>query len=381
MENPQNLAAPVSAVAANTPILPADAATMVVVKHGWDFYAQVAGELAVAILVGWVAYYIAVWIVGKLVSRTPTRLDDLLYRYLQPPAKVGLPLLCMLFVRSGGGLQGVALPWLDRALQLAVIAVVAWLVVRLISAFGDYVRLKNDITTPDNRESRRVQTQVAVVGQTLKALVVIAAVAIGLMSFPQVKQLGAGLLASAGIVGLAVGIAARPVLENILAGIQIGITQPIRLDDVVIVEGEWGRVEEITMTYVVVKIWDERRLILPFAKFISEPFQNWTRNSAEILGTVFVWVDYTADVERIRAKAHEIVKAEPLWDKRVFVLQVTDTTERALQLRVLVSAANASAAWDLRVAVREKLIAFLQHQMPSALPQTRWQELAKPQQA
>ena len=343
---------------------------------GWDFYAQLATEFVVALVAGLLIYYVVSWVAQRFVGRTSTRLDDLLYKYLKTPAKVGIPLLCVMFARSGGGLQGVALPILDKALQLAVIATVTWLVLAFINACADYIKLKNDISVPDNRESRRVRTQVAVVGQTLRALVVVAGVAMALMSFPQIKQLGAGLLASAGIVGIAVGIAARPVLENIIAGIQIGITQPIRLDDVVIVEGEWGRVEEITMTYVVVKIWDERRLILPFSKFISNSFQNWTRNSSEILGTIFVWVDYAADVERIRQRAQKIVAAEPLWDKRVFVLQVTETTERAVQLRVLVSAANASSAWDLRVAVREKLIAFLQKEMPEVLPQSRWFELA-----
>jgi small-conductance mechanosensitive channel len=191
------------------------------------------------------------------------------------------------------------------------------------------------------------------------------------MTFPAARQIGTSILASAGIAGIAVGLAARPVIENLLAGLQIAFTQPLRLDDVVIIDDEWGRVEEITSTFVVVRIWDQRRLIVPLSKVISESFQNWTRRSADIMGTVFMYVDYTIHVEPIRAWLKEYVGRHPKWDQRVCVLQVTDVTERTVQLRALVSAANAGDAFDLRCDTREAMMAYIQREFPDALPQVR----------
>jgi small-conductance mechanosensitive channel len=191
-----------------------------------------------------------------------------------------------------------------------------------------------------------------------------------LMSFPAARNLGASVLASAGIAGLAVGLAVRPLLENILAGIQLAITQPIRIEDVVIVEKEWGRIEEITTTYVVVRTWDLRRLVLPLTYFIEKPFENWTRTSSEIIGTIFWYVDYNADVESIREEFNRIVASSPRWNRKAAVLQVTDATEQTLQLRGLVSANNASDAWDLRCDVREALLTFIQRH-PRLMPRMR----------
>ena len=192
-----------------------------------------------------------------------------------------------------------------------------------------------------------------------------------LMTFPNVRQIGASLLASAGLAGIVAGLAARPVLGNLIAGLQIALTQPIRIDDVLIVEDEWGRVEEITETYVVICIWDQRRLVVPLEYFIQHPFQNWTRRNAELIGSVMFWVDYRMPVAPLREQLNEIVQAAPEWDKRVCVLQVTDMSERAMQLRVLVSAADAGRAWDLRCRVREELIAYMQREFHEMLPQIR----------
>jgi small-conductance mechanosensitive channel len=192
-----------------------------------------------------------------------------------------------------------------------------------------------------------------------------------LMTFEKVRYLGTSILASAGIAGLIVGFAAQRSIATLLAGIQIAITQPIRIDDVVIVENEWGRIEEITLTYVVVRIWDLRRLILPITYFLEKPFQNWTRVSADILGTIFLYVDYTVPVEAVRAEFRRILEKSGKWDGRVSVLQVTNTTERTVELRALVSATDSSSAWELRCHVREKLIEFLQKNYPHALPRLR----------
>jgi small-conductance mechanosensitive channel len=186
-----------------------------------------------------------------------------------------------------------------------------------------------------------------------------------------VRNLGASLLASAGIAGLVVGIAARPILGNLLAGLQIALTQPIRIDDVVVVEGEWGRIEEIGAAYVVVAIWDQRRLVLPLQYFIEKPFENWTRAASELLGTVFLWVDYGMPVDLLREELRRVCEASPDWDRRVAEIQVTEAGERAVQLRVLVSARDASRAWDLRCHVRERLIDYVRREHPEFLPRLR----------
>jgi hypothetical protein len=206
-------------------------------------------------------------------------------------------------------------------------------------------------------------------------LVILAGSAAVLMTIPGVRQFGASLLASAGLAGLALGIAAKPVLSNLIAGLQIAMAQPIRLDDVVIVKGEWGRIEEITGTYVVVRIWDERRLIVPLNYFIENPFENWTRRTAELIGTVFLWVDYRLPMAPARTELERLCREAPEWDGRVCVLQVVDANEHAMQLRALVSAPDSSRAWDLRCRIREGLIAFVQREYPDYLPTTRvrWQ--------
>ena len=192
-----------------------------------------------------------------------------------------------------------------------------------------------------------------------------------LMGFDSFRQLGTGILASAGLASLVIGLAAQKIFGNFLAGIQIAFTQPIRVDDVVIVENEWGRIEEITLTYVVVRIWDLRRLVLPIGYFIEKPFQNWTRVSADLLGTVFVYADYTIPVKEIREELHRILKGSNKWDGKVWGMQVTNATERTMELRALMSAADASVAWGLRCEVREYLIEFVQKNYPEALPKTR----------
>jgi small-conductance mechanosensitive channel len=223
----------------------------------------------------------------------------------------------------------------------------------------------------DNRLARRMHTQVRVIARTLMIIVGLIGGAAALMTFDSVRQFGLSILASAGIAGLILGLAARPTFENIIAGIQIALTQPITLDDAVVVEGEWGWIEEITATYVVVKVWDERRLIVPFKRFIEQPFQNWTRTTADIIGTVFIHCDYAVPVADVRAELKRLCEANDKWDKRVCVLQVTEAGERAIQLRALVSAADSPTAWDLRCEIREQLVAFIRDNYPRALPRVR----------
>jgi small-conductance mechanosensitive channel len=237
---------------------------------------------------------------------------------------------------------------------------------------GKHQVMKNyDMGTADNLKIRKLHTQFNILEKILVFIIILISMAITLMLFEEVRNIGVSLFASAGIAGLIIGFAAQKALGTILAGLQIAITQPIRLDDVVIVENEWGWIEEINLTYVVVRIWDKRRLVIPSTYFLEKPFQNWTRVSADILGTVIIYTDYTMPVEPLRAELTRLLENNPLWDKKVNVLQVTDAKEYTLEIRALMSAETSPQAWDLRVFVREKLIEFIQREYPQCLPKTR----------
>ena len=240
-----------------------------------------------------------------------------------------------------------------------------------VRGMADAVALRHPRDVADNLEARRILTQTRVLSRIAIGVLVFAGIAFMLMTFPRARQFGASLLASAGLSALVLGIAARSVFGNLLAGLQIALTQPIRLDDVLIVENEWGRVEEITGTYVVLKIWDERRLVIPLQWFIEHPFQNWTRTTAQLIGSVYFWVDYTTELAPLRAEATRLAQSSTDYDGRVCLLQVVDTNERAMQLRLIVSSPSAGQSWDLRCLMREGIVAFLQRTQPGALPRVR----------
>jgi len=232
--------------------------------------------------------------------------------------------------------------------------------------------LKNyDVSQADNLKMRKVHTQYNILEKILVFIIFVIATAVALMLFDGVRNIGISLFASAGVAGIILGLSAQKALGTILAGLQIAITQPIRLDDVVIVENEWGWIEEINLTYVVIRLWDKRRLVVPTTYFLDKPFQNWTRTSADILGSVFIYTDYTMPFEPLRKELTRLLEATPLWDGKVNVLQVTDARENTIEIRALMSAETSPQAWDLRVYVREKLIEFIQRQYPQSLPRTR----------
>lgn len=294
-----------------------------------------------------------------------------LAKELDRPARAVLPLLVLQFVWT-------ALPdtiSLPRAISIAtallLIAALTWLAMRAVSAVGETVIRLHPSNVNDNLEARRVVTQTRVLARTVMTFVALIGAAVGLMMFPSLRTMGTSLLASAGVAGLVAGIAARPVLGNLIAGLQIALTQPIRIDDVVIIEGEWGRIEDITSAYVIVKLWDERRLVVPLQWIVEHPFQNWTRTSAQLIGSVFLWTDYRMPLAPLRAELQRICAAAPEWDGRVALLQVVESSERAMQLRALVSSADASKNWDLRCRVREALLDFMQREHPDALPRLR----------
>lgn len=260
---------------------------------------------------------------------------------------------------------------------LLLIGALTWLATCVISGLARGVMDRHPVAAADNLKARRIQTQATVLSRSAMVLVGLAGAAMALMTFPGARQLGASLLASAGVLGIIGGIAARPVFSNLIAGLQLALAEPIRLDDVLVVKGEWGRVEEITGTYVVLKLWDERSLIVPLQWFIENPFENWTRSSSQILGTVMLYLDFATPMEPLRAELERVVHAAPEWDRRVCVLQVTDASERAMHVRLLVSASSAGKSFDLRCKVRESLIAFVVREYPRCLPQLRMPQVER----
>ncbi len=255
--------------------------------------------------------------------------------------------------------------------SLIIIAVIVWMLIRATNALESLILAGYRMDEADNLKARRVYTQVHVLKKVVITALVLLGMASMLMVFPSVRQFGTSILASAGIAGIILGIAAQKSLANFIAGFQIAITQPIRIEDAVVVEGEWGWIEEVTLSYVVVRIWDWRRLVLPITYFVEKPFQNWTRTSGNILGSVFLYVDYSIPLEALRTRLDEILDSTPLWDRRAKVLQVTDSREHDIELRILCSGKDSPTTWDLRCHVREKLIEFIRENYPDSLPRLR----------
>ena len=334
-----------------------------------DQWTQPAGIALAAVLIALVAHRLLRPVMRRL-SRFSTVLSTVVSAGERPMLFV-MPLAALLVVwaLTPDDLPGIGS--VQHATGVLAIAALTWLASSIVQGVADGVIAAHPWDTEDNLEARRVQTQTRVLARIGHAGIIVAGFAFVLMTFPKARQLGASLLASAGVAGLILGIAARTVFGNLLAGLQIAMAQPIRIDDVLIVENEWGRVEEITSTYVVLRIWDERRLVVPLQWFIEHPFQNWTRRGAQLLGTVLLWVDFTLPLEPIRREAQRLCEDSKDWDRRVCLVQVTDANERGMQLRVLVSSASSGPNFDLRCRVREGLIDFIQREYPTALPRVR----------
>src|SRR5579863_7704378 len=263
----------------------------------------------------------------------------------------------------------------QRVLGLGVIACVGWAVIVVANVISDTLSARYSTDASDDLIARRIRTQTQVLRRIVVMIVLILTLGIMLMTFPEVRRIGVSLLASAGLAGLVVGVAARSTLSSLIAGVQIALTQPVRLEDAVVVEGEGGWIEEITTTYVVIRIWDLRRLVVPLSYFIDKPFQNWTRTSANLLGVVLIYADYRLPVAEVREELHRLVEASDLWDKQAWGLQVTDATDKTIELRALVSAADGSRLFDLRCYIREKLIAYIASKYPDALPLSRQEDI------
>ncbi|HVC28478.1 MAG TPA: mechanosensitive ion channel domain-containing protein [Gammaproteobacteria bacterium] len=325
---------------------------------------------AVAALLAFLACFIGFALARRLTTHMHNGVLPAALRRLREPALLAAPVLA-----ASAALPFAHLPAIEDNLlhlhAILLIVAVAWASMRAFDIWRDVLLQRYRLDAKDNLQARRVHTQIQVLRRIAVGVIVIVGIAAILMTFPAVRAIGATLFASAGVAGLVLGLAARPAISNLLAGLQIALSEPIRIDDVVIVESEWGRIEEIRTTYVVVRIWDKRRLIVPLSYFIEKPFQNWTRQTSELLGTVFIYADYTLPVAAVREELQHIVESTPLWDHQACGLVVTDATEHSVQLRALMSAANSSDLWDLRCLVREQLIEFLQRHYPQCLPRSR----------
>jgi small-conductance mechanosensitive channel len=299
-------------------------------------------------------------------------------QHARAPAQLLLPLIALQAVWQGAPDDLALIGGVRHANGLLLITALTWLGLRIVRGVARGVTGLHSVDVEDNLNARRIHTQTRMLARTAMFVILLTGLALMLMTFPGARQFGASLLASAGVVGLVAGIAARPVFSNLIAGLQIALAQPIRIDDVVVVQGEWGRVEEITGTYVVLKIWDERRLIIPLQWFIENPFENWTRASSSIIGTVFLWVDYRMPLAPLRAEAQRLCEASSDWDGRLCKLQVTEAGEGAMQLRLLVTSSSSGRNWDLRCHLREALVDLMQREYPQHLPVMR-AELGKEQ--
>ena len=331
-----------------------------------------------SVLCGIILYIVLIKVLGSFANRSKGFLLGSLVKQLSAPLMLLLPLVFLNImwdlVPLIPGVHSVT----GHILSIALTITVAWFISKFTFIIEDLILKSYRIDTKDNLKARKIYTQLQFFKKTAIIVIAIIALALILMSFEQIRQLGTAILASAGVLGIIIGFAAQRSISTMLAGLQIAITQPFRIDDVVIVEGEWGRIEEIALTYVVVRIWDLRRLVLPISYFLEKPFENWTRESADILGTVFIYADYTIPVQEVKEELHRVLKESEFWDGKVWNLQVTDMTEHTVQLRALMSTQDASAAWNLRCEVREKLLHFIQSRYPDALPKIRTELHGRP---
>lgn len=325
----------------------------------------------IAILIGIILKFI-IRKLFKLFSRFwPSFQIRSIIRHLNAPVSVFIPLLLLNISLGFMVMDKIIKVQISRIVEISLTITFSIILIRIIKVLEDYFYHKYDLKKEDNLKERKIRTQLQFIRKFVVSLIVLVTAALVLLSFESMRKIGTGLLTGVGIGGIIIGFAAQKSLGNLLAGFQIAFTQPIRIDDVLIVEGEWGNVEEITLTYVVLNIWDQRRLILPITYFIEKPFQNWTRVSAQLLGTVFLYFDYTIPIPPLRDELTRLLTGHPLWDKRVNVVQLTDNKESTVEVRFLMSARNSPQAFDLRCFVREEMIAFVRQNYPECLPKTR----------
>ena len=344
--------------------------TQYFVQH-WHDLLIAAAFIAGAIVIALIVHAVLFWGLRRIVRRKAALLGQSITRHAQKPTRWIFPLVAILAILPGLTLTPRVMDALEHIVGLGLIAATAWLVILVIEVTSDIITGRYRVDIPDNLTARRIQTQFKMLHRIVVVLVVIVTIAIMLMTFPAIKHIGESVLASAGLASLVVGLAMKGTLSNLVAGVQIAFAQPFRIEDAVVIEGEWGWIEEIGTMYVVVRIWDLRRLVLPLSYFLDHPFQNWTYKSADLLAHCYIYTDYTVPVQALRDELGRILKSTPLWAGKVCVLQVTQLQQFTVQIRALMDARNASDAWDLRCIVREQMIEFLTRDYPGSFPKYR----------
>ena len=325
--------------------------------------ALVAGALVV--------HLVLVFVFRRIARRTRTGQDDALIPYVYQPLRWIMISFALLSSDMVVPDEPHYVDLIIGVVRIILPLLWGWLVIAIIRFAHGYINAQSDLAAPDNLTARRRRTRADILARIATIVVILISLGLLLLKIPAVREIGVALVASAGLAGLAFGVAAQPLLKNLVAGIQLAFTEPVRIDDVVVYEGEWGRVEEITLTYVVLKIWDDRRLVIPVSKLLDDTIENWTRETSHLLGTVMLYVDHATDVDSIRSFAIEQVRSHRLWDKRVAVLQVTDMTAQVLELRILMSGRNGSELFDMRCDVREAVLRHIASHSPGSLKRER----------
>lgn len=333
----------------------------------WRATAVLVGASLIALLMGWLISRLAL----RVGRRDDTALLWLVHRRCHRPFLLTLAVAALTAALPGTQLDRTSTDALRHAFTLGLIAAAAWLAVKALFVVQDIAFARVRIDMRDNRRARKLRTQISILRSLTAAGVSVVAIAAMLMTFGRFRAFGASLLASAGIIGIVAGAASQTALKNVFAGLQLAFSDSLRIDDVVVVEGEWGRVESLNLMTVTLALWDERRLVLPTSYFTTTPFQNWTRTESRVVGSVLLYLDYRTPLGPLRSKAQQVISDSPLWDRRDWVLQVVDTNPSTMVVRVLASAADAPSAWDLRCDIREELIDWLVDHAPESLPRLR----------
>lgn len=341
------------------------------VTHEWRDLLWSVGILVAAIVAGMVAHKVVFWLLRRIARRKGATIGNSLVKHGDVPSRWIFPLIAVLCIEPGLPLPKIAQSALEHISGLGLIAAIAWLAILLVEVTADVLAGRYRIDVADNLVARRIQTQFQMLHRITVILVVVVTISLMLMTFPTIKHIGMSILASAGLASLVVGMAMKGTLTNIIAGVQIAFAQPFRIGDAVVIQGDWGWIEEIGTMYVVLRIWDLRRLVIPLSYFLENSFENWTRTSAELLGYTYIYTDYTVPVDAVRVELRKICESTPLWAGKVCAVQVSDCDRYTMELRALMDARNSSDAWDLRCLVREKLIDFLQKNYPGCLPRYR----------
>jgi small-conductance mechanosensitive channel len=327
--------------------------------------------VVVAAIIGLIAAGIVLAIIDRLIKQSAILSAFLNCKRLRPPVYTVMPVLLIFLGLRLTFPAELEEPFFAGLVKITSVALLYWLAMRIVDVTSQALSKRYDINVRDNLRARQVQTRIIVVRRIVSFIVFLVALSSVFLMFQELRTLGVSLLASAGIAGVVLGFAAQKTLGNLLAGFMIAISQPVRIEDAVLVEGQWGWIEEINLVSVVVRLWDKRRLILPISYLLEHPFENWTRTSADIIGEVDLFTDYAMPIEPLRAELAGILRDTDLWDGKTQNVQVSDCDKDVMKIRILVSAGDSGSAWDLRCLVRERMLAFISRDYPQCLPLRR----------